>query len=363
MKRGRNSCCADSCIDLGYFVKTESFHGVPKDAEARKKWVEILRIPERLITHPQHSKNLKVCGNHFTADDYRMVGHRRLLKTEAIPSQNLEKGMVVSWAPDKVARKRKGLDTDDKAPAEKDPAEKDPADEPINIVSNENEEGVRSRPKRRAAEAAAKKMVEATSTELDDILRDQEEEAEVPISVSSSATDVEHLEGIDGTSFTTADGRVVYLKDMVIVNPSESVSRRKYDSSHSTISITPIGKVPQKARKSFPSRGPPLSQGLIPSNDNSPIASKHSRDMSRYVSADHVDPSLDLDMQCEEEALSPCQVTAHNKAVLDYQHAMNKIRKLSSENCVIQYDNDDQSETEYVVNSKHGASVSGLSML
>ncbi|XP_011297104.1 uncharacterized protein [Fopius arisanus] len=73
--------CSVCGIERSYLTQHLCFHRLPKNADIRKKWLDVLQKGD--------VKRLLVCSNHFRPEDYRQFSVKPLLKPDAVPRREL----------------------------------------------------------------------------------------------------------------------------------------------------------------------------------------------------------------------------------------------------------------------------------
>ena len=87
--KSKSSCCIPHCTVTGYVVengKKVTFHSLPKNNEALKKW--LVNIRRDTGTNFCISKYTKVCSRHFRDEDFLITAKgRKFLKNGAVPTK------------------------------------------------------------------------------------------------------------------------------------------------------------------------------------------------------------------------------------------------------------------------------------
>ncbi len=78
-------CLVKYCENLFEIDKHVSFHQIPSDNERRKKWLEILKTNACLVDGFKITTKTRICGDHFSIEDYRTGCKVKQLHPRAVP--------------------------------------------------------------------------------------------------------------------------------------------------------------------------------------------------------------------------------------------------------------------------------------
>lgn len=81
-------CLVKYCENLFEIDKHVSYHQIPSDNQRRKNWLEILKTNACLDEGFKITTKTRICGAHFSVEDYRTGCKVKQLHLRAVPRVN-----------------------------------------------------------------------------------------------------------------------------------------------------------------------------------------------------------------------------------------------------------------------------------